>query len=64
MGRMKEVWQLKQDLIEQDPALTDMPDTYFMDVYLAMRRCEEGKEDKPESELDAWDGDETDKIQY
>lgn len=63
MGRMKEVFELKQKLIELDSSLENYPDSYFIDIYLL--RMNIGKQEElPESETDAWDGDESDKIQY
>lgn len=49
MGRMKEVFQIKQDLIAIDKSYMDKPDSYFIDLYLSMRRCEDRGQEKPES---------------
>lgn len=37
MGRMKEVFILKQELAEKDPSYQDMPDSYFINLYLQKR---------------------------
>jgi hypothetical protein len=40
MGRMKDVWQLKQDLIALDETYSSKPDKFFMDLYVSIRNCE------------------------
>lgn len=34
MGKMKEVFQLQQEMIAKNHKLKDMPDSYFMELYL------------------------------
>ena len=34
MGKMKEVYQLQQEMIAKNHSLKDMPDSYFMKLYL------------------------------
>jgi hypothetical protein len=34
MGRMKEVFQLKQEMIERNSFLENMPDKFFIEIYL------------------------------
>lgn len=34
MARMKRVFELKQELIEIDQCYADMPDSYFIDLFL------------------------------
>jgi hypothetical protein len=34
MGKMKEVFQLQQEMVAKNHSLKDMPDSYFMELYL------------------------------
>lgn len=34
MGKMKEVFQLQQEMIMKNHHLKDMPDSYFIELYL------------------------------
>jgi hypothetical protein len=34
MGKMKEVYMLKQEMIQRNSFLKDMPDKFFIDAYL------------------------------
>ncbi len=34
MGRMKQVFELKQELVQIDKSYENMPDSYFIDLFL------------------------------
>jgi hypothetical protein len=52
MGKMKEVFQLKQEMIERNSFLEDMPDKFFIDIYLYQRdKLNELKKEDEDYEL-------------
>ena len=48
MGKMKEVFTLKQKLVALDPSYANMPDSYFFDLYLQKKLS---KDVEPEPHL-------------
>jgi len=61
MGRMKEVFTLKQELVALDQSYANLPDSYFFDLYLQKRLSEKELEnDSPQLPQDTWDGGQVD----
>ena len=53
MGKMKEVYQLKQEMVMKNYPLQDMPDSYFIDLYIEEKEYYESNVRLPQ---DTYDG--------
>jgi len=61
MGRMKEVFTLKQELVALDQSYANLPDSYFFDIYIQIRLIvKELDNDSPHLPHDTWDGGQVD----